>query len=215
MVWMCGSRMGEPADNGASKASLPLELEEQYNHHPDGIYKGRKGCSPKDYSRNGMVHHDFQGRFAFRSGKWKLIPSKTPKKNALYDMAAFLPRLIELGLDVYDVVQPTTPQMDIAVLAEKYGNNLLFCGTVCVQSTLAFGTPSDVEYEVKRRLEIFKDSGIFLDPTHAIQVGSPLENILALYRTAGSLTEKEDIGEEILSIEGEADEDKINISKLF
>ena len=29
----------------------------------------------------------------------------------------FLPRLIELGLDVYDVVQPTTPAMDIAVLA--------------------------------------------------------------------------------------------------
>ncbi len=130
-------------------------------------------------------------------------------------VGAFLPRLIELGLDVYDVVQPTTPQMDIAVLAEKYGNKLLFCGTVCVQSTIAFGTPADVEHEVKRRLEIFKDGGIFLGPTHAIQVGSPLENILALYRTAGSLTEKEDIGEEILSIKGEADEDKISMSKLF
>jgi len=128
---------------------------------------------------------------------------------------AFLPRLIELGLDVYDVVQPTTPEMDIAVLAGKYGNDLLFCGTVCVQSTIAFGTVDDVESEVKRRLEIFKDGGLFLGPTHAIQVGSPLENILALYRTAGSLTEKEDIGEEILSVRGSADEGKINMSKLF
>ena len=46
-------------------------------------------------------------------------------------------------------------------------------------------------------------------------MGSPLENILALCRAAGSLTEKEDIGEEILSIRGDVDEGKINMSKLF
>ena len=130
-------------------------------------------------------------------------------------VGAFLPRLIELGLDVYDVVQPTTPEMDIARLKEKYGKNLLFCGTVCVQSTIAFGTSADVEYEVKRRAELFKDGGLFLGPTHAIQVGSPLENILALYRTAGSLIEKDQIGEDILSIQGPNDEGKINMSKLF
>lgn len=128
---------------------------------------------------------------------------------------AFLPRLIELGLDVYDVVQPTTPEMDIAVLKEKYGRELLFCGTVCVQSTIAFGTPVDVEYEVRRRLELFKDGGLFLGPTHAIQVGSPLENILTLYRTAGSLTEKKDIGQNILSIQDLADQGTISMSKLF
>ena len=128
---------------------------------------------------------------------------------------SFLPRLIELGLDVYDVVQPTTPEMDIAVLHKKFGKDLLFCGTVCVQSTIAFGTPADVEREVKRRLDLFKNGGIFLGPTHAIQVGSPLENILMLYRTAGSLTEKEDIGEDILSIQGSEEADKISLSKLF
>ncbi|MFA7368373.1 MAG: uroporphyrinogen decarboxylase family protein [Kiritimatiellales bacterium] len=128
---------------------------------------------------------------------------------------SFLPRLTELGLDVYDVVQPTTPEMDIAVLKKKHGNKLIFCGTVCVQSTIAFGTPADVEREVKRRLELFKDGGLFIGPTHAIQVGSPPENILTLYRTAGSLTEKEDIGADILSIQGSGDEGKISRSKLF
>ena len=72
-----------------------------------------------------------------------------------------------------------------------------------------------MQHEVQRRLEIFKDGGLFLGPTHAIQVGSPLENILALYRTAGSLMEKKDIGEEILSITADADEGKISLSKLF
>ena len=35
----------------------------------------------------------------------------------------FLPRLIELGLDVYDVVQLTTPRMDIAVLKDRFGDH--------------------------------------------------------------------------------------------
>ncbi len=103
---------------------------------------------------------------------------------------AFLPRLIELGLDVYDVVQPTTPETDIAILKEEFGDRLTFRGSVCVQSTLAFGSARDVEMEVRRRLELFADGGLFLGPTHAIQVGSPLENILTLYKTAGSLTRR-------------------------
>jgi len=127
---------------------------------------------------------------------------------------AFLPRLIKLGLDIYDVVQPTTPEMDIAKLKEKYGDKLNFCGSVCVQSTLPFGTTKDVEAEVRRRLKLFPDGGLVLGPTHAIQVGTPLENILALYRTAGSLLEK--IDDSILKIVDDSiDIDRFNMSKLF
>ncbi|MFA5057869.1 MAG: uroporphyrinogen decarboxylase family protein [Opitutaceae bacterium] len=126
---------------------------------------------------------------------------------------SFLPRLIELGLDVQDVVQPTTPEMDIAFLQKRYGDRLVFCGTMCVQSTLAHGSVAEVEHEVKRRLELFPRGGLFLGPTHAIQVGSPLANILALYRTAGSLMEKAD--DSILAIAGGAEPGKVNLSKLF
>ncbi len=126
----------------------------------------------------------------------------------------FLPRLAEIGLDVYDVVQPTTPQMDIAVLQKKIGDRLTFCGSVCVQTTMAWGTVADVEREVHRRLGLFPKGGLFLGPTHAIQVGSPLENILALYRTAGSLAEKVDAS--ILNVAADAtDPDRISLSKLF
>jgi uroporphyrinogen decarboxylase len=125
----------------------------------------------------------------------------------------FLPRLIDLGLDVYDVVQPTTPAMDIAVLQERFGDRLTFCGSVCVQTTLAHGSPQDVEREVGRRMELFPRGGLFLGPTHAIQVGSPLENILALYRTAGSLAPT--IDQSILDIAESRESDGINLSKLF
>lgn len=126
---------------------------------------------------------------------------------------AFLPRLIELGLDVYDVVQPTVPEMDIAVLKEEFGDNITFCGSVCVQSTLAFGSVEDVIAEVERRKRLFSVGGLFLGPSHAIQVGTPIENIIALYKTAGSLIEK--IDQSILSIEEGKNEGEINMSKLF
>jgi uroporphyrinogen decarboxylase len=126
---------------------------------------------------------------------------------------AFLPRLIELGLDVYDVVQPTTPEMDIAVLQNDFGDKLTFCGSVCVQTTLAFGSAAEVVGEVERRKKLFPEGGLFLGPTHAIQVGSPLENIIALYKAAGSLNEE--IDESILSIGEGKQVDDINMSKLF
>jgi uroporphyrinogen decarboxylase len=126
---------------------------------------------------------------------------------------AFLPRLIELGLDVYDVVQPTIPEMDIAVLKNDFGHNLTFCGSICVQSTLAFGSVDDVVNEVERRKRLFPEGGLFLGPSHAIQVGTPVENIIALYKTAGSLTEEMD--ESILAIKDGKVAGEINMSKLF
>jgi len=45
-------------------------------------------------------------------------------------------------------------------------------------------------------------------------VGTPLENILAMYRAAGSLCET--IDESILAVEGDrAADGKVNMSKLF
>ena len=126
---------------------------------------------------------------------------------------AFLPRLIELGLDIYDVVQPTNPEMDIDVLKTDFGDGITFCGSVCVQSTLAFGSVDDVVNEVERRKRLFPEGGLFLGPSHAIQVGTPIENIIALYKTAGSLVAV--IDEAILSIKDGKVAGDINMSKLF
>lgn len=126
---------------------------------------------------------------------------------------AFLPRLIELGLDIYDVVQPTTPEMDIARLKNDFGDEISFCGSVCVQSTLAFGTSEDVVNEVERRKKLFAEGGLFLGPSHAIQVGTPLENIISLYKTAGSLMDK--IDESVMAVVDVKIGEGINMSKLF
>ncbi len=124
----------------------------------------------------------------------------------------FLPRLIKLGLDVYDVVQPTTPENHIKNLAKNYGDKIIFQGSMDVQKELAFGTVADVEREVQLRLDLFPKGGLILGPSHAVQVGSPIENTLTMYRLAGSLME--DIPQWVYDIAGEA-ETKINMSKLF
>ncbi len=167
--------------------------------------------------RGQMISHEtFERHFAPKYKKYFDMVHSYGARTMMHMcgyVEAFLPRLIELGLDVQDVVQPTTPEMDIGYLKAHYGNRLTFCGSVCVQTTMAFGSVVDVEREVRRRLELFPDGGLFLGPSHAIQVGSPLENILALYRSAGSLTTK--IDESILSATDGADPDKVNMSKLF
>ena len=159
----------------------------------------------------------FERHFAAKYGKYFEMVHAYKARTMMHMCGCsgrFLPRLIELGLDVYDVVQPTTPEQDIAALQAFVGDRICFCGSMCVQTTLAWGTPADVEREVRRRLELFPQGGLFLGPTHAIQAGSPLENALAMYRTAGSLCQR--IDDSILAIGGEEETvDKINLAKLF
>lgn len=128
----------------------------------------------------------------------------------------FLPRLIDLGLDIQDVVQPTTPAMDIGALKTSFGEKLSFCGSMCVQSTLPHGTVEDVRRETDRRLRLFDRGGMILGPTHAIQVGTPVDNILEIYRTAGSLASSEKMEVIRRTVHGDpAEAHTINMSKLF
>ncbi|MCA9440917.1 MAG: hypothetical protein KC964_08940 [Candidatus Omnitrophica bacterium] len=97
-----------------------------------------------------------------------------------------IPRLIDLGLDILEVVQVDTKNMDIEELHRNFYGKIAFCGSISVQHTLPFGTPEDVTREVKIRKRLFADGGMIIAPTHQIQVGTPMENIVALYQSAGS-----------------------------
>ena len=93
-----------------------------------------------------------------------------------------IPDLIEIGVDILNPVQPEC--MDPVKIKELYGDRLCFDGTVGVQSTLPFGTPEDIAKEVKERISTIGPTGLILGPTHAMQPDVPVENILALYKTA-------------------------------
>jgi uroporphyrinogen-III decarboxylase len=93
-----------------------------------------------------------------------------------------IPDLIEIGVDVLNPVQPAC--IDPAKVKEDLGDKLCFWGTIDEQHTLPFGRPSDVEKEVRERLEtIGKNGGLIIGPTHHVQLDTPLENFWAMVNT--------------------------------
>ena len=98
-----------------------------------------------------------------------------------------VPGLIDMGIDILEALQFSADGMDPKVLKEKYGDRLCFHGGISVQTTLPFGTVEDVKQEVIERIEVLgKGGGYILAPSHAIQAGTPPENIIAMYETAYS-----------------------------
>jgi len=97
-----------------------------------------------------------------------------------------IPRLIELGIDILDPLQPEARDMDPGWIKSEFGNELCFMGGISVQNVLSTGTAQDVKEEVKTRIsQLATGGGYILSPGHPVlQVDVPLENILAMYRTA-------------------------------
>jgi uroporphyrinogen decarboxylase len=99
---------------------------------------------------------------------------------------AFIPDLIEIGVDIINPVQISAKGMDSAVLKKKYGKHLSYWGGGCdTQRVLAMGTPEEVRQEVYRRITDFAPGGGFIfNPVHNIQPLVPVENILAMFSAA-------------------------------
>jgi len=97
-----------------------------------------------------------------------------------------IPRLIELGIDILDPLQPEARDMNPGWIKSEFGNQLCFMGGISVQNVLSTGTAQDVKEEVKTRIsQLATEGGYILSPGHPVlQVDVPLENILVMYRTA-------------------------------
>ncbi len=95
--------------------------------------------------------------------------------------------LIDMGIDVLEALQFDAAGMDPVVLKDRWGDRLCFEGGISVQKTLPFGTPDDVAREVRDRIAVLgRSGGYILSPSHAIQAGTPPENIVAMFDTAAT-----------------------------
>lgn len=98
-------------------------------------------------------------------------------------VAAIVPDLIELGLDILHPIQPEA--LDILALKRDYGRDLTFCGGIGTQHTLPRGTPDQVRAEVFRVADAMgAGGGYILEPGITLQADVPLENLLALVEAA-------------------------------
>jgi uroporphyrinogen decarboxylase len=90
----------------------------------------------------------------------------------------FLDDLTEVGVDIVNPLQPES--MNFAEVHAKYGDRLSFNGTLGTQRLMPFGTPEEVQKEVRRNLEIAGErGGLFCCPTHMLEPEVPWENIEA------------------------------------
>jgi len=94
--------------------------------------------------------------------------------------------LVDMGIDILEAIQFDAKGMDPVLLKDNWGGKISFHGGVSVQSTLPFGTVDDVRREVRERISVMgKNGGYILAPSHAIQGGTPPQNIAAFLEEAG------------------------------
>jgi uroporphyrinogen decarboxylase len=75
--------------------------------------------------------------------------------------------------------------MDPQEMKDLFGDRLCFEGGVSVQTTLPFGSVEDIQRETYELMRVLgKNGGYILGPSHAVQAGTPPENVLAMFDTA-------------------------------
>ncbi len=115
----------------------------------------------------------------------ELIKSKTSAKvfyHCCGAARAFIPELIDIGVDVLNPIQVTAAGMDPAELKREFGRDLVFSGGIDAHRVLPRGKPEDVRAEVKRRIqEMGEGGGYVVGAVHNIQPDVPPENICAIF----------------------------------
>ena len=96
-------------------------------------------------------------------------------------IADIMPDVIEIGLDVYQSVQPEARDSDPYELKRQYGDRITFWGGLGSQSTIPFGTPNEIQAEVgKLCCEMGRGGGYILGPAKSVQPETPTENAAAV-----------------------------------
>jgi uroporphyrinogen decarboxylase len=119
---------------------------------------------------------------------YDFIKTKTKAKifhhccGSVYEL---IPGLIDAGVDILNPIQTSAANMEPERLKNNFGKDLIFWGGIDTQKILPFGTPQEVEDEVKRVIEIMaKDGGYVIAPGHNIQALVPVENIESMLKAA-------------------------------
>ena len=100
-------------------------------------------------------------------------------------VADLIPELIEVGVTILDPIQVRARGMEIEALKARYGDRLTFHGGIDIQELLPKGTVDEVRREVRRVIDTLgAGGGYILAPTHALQMDTPVENMLAIYEEA-------------------------------
>jgi hypothetical protein len=134
--------------------------------------------SPEHYRELYSPYYRRINRAIHECSSWKTF------KHTCGSVYRLLPDLIADGFDILNPVQCSAAEMDAERLKKEFGDALVFWGGgVNTQQTLPYGTPEEVYWEARQRIDVFNDNGGFVfTPVHNIQAPTPVENIDAMFR---------------------------------
>lgn len=100
-------------------------------------------------------------------------------------VAPLIDDFIEIGVDVYNPVQPNVPGSDPQELKDRYGEQISFFGGIDQQYLLPSGDLKRIHAEIKDRISILgKNRGYLLAPAHILQPDVSTEAIEEMIKTA-------------------------------
>jgi uroporphyrinogen decarboxylase len=95
-------------------------------------------------------------------------------------VAPILGDWIEVGLEVFNPVQPNVPGHEPEDLKTKFGDRMSFWGAIDQQNLLPFGTPEQIEADIRAKMAVLgRGGGYMVAPAHIIQGDTPPENVEA------------------------------------
>jgi uroporphyrinogen decarboxylase len=90
---------------------------------------------------------------------------------------------VEVGLEVFNPVQPNVPGHDPQALKTQFGDRLSFWGAIDQQWLLPHGSADEIEADVRAKIEVLgRGGGYMVAPAHIIQSDTPPENVEAFIR---------------------------------
>jgi uroporphyrinogen decarboxylase len=100
-------------------------------------------------------------------------------------VAPLIDDFIEIGVDVYNPVQPNVTGSDPQELKNNYGEKISFFGGIDQQSLLPSGDIKRIRQDIKDRISILgKNRGYLLAPAHILQPDVSMDSIEAMIRAA-------------------------------
>ena len=101
-------------------------------------------------------------------------------------ISEIIPYLTDAGVDILDPIQVTARGMDPDTLGRKFGGKIVFHGGVDTQQVLPNASPDEVKKHVVQVIEALNCKGGYIfAPSQLLGPDIPVENIIAMYETAG------------------------------
>ncbi|MFP3042308.1 hypothetical protein LQZ19_10885 [Treponema primitia] len=103
-------------------------------------------------------------------------------------VAPLLDDFIEMGIDIYNPVQPNVPGSDPQELKDKYGEHISFFGGIDQQRLLPEGDLKKIEADMRNRAAILgQNGGYLMAPAHIIQADVAPETVEGMLHIAAAL----------------------------